>query len=252
MRALDGLRSGCGVARSLFIYYGSRRRAKAMRSLYGAFVPSGGLAFDIGSHVGDRVACFRGLGARVVAIEPQPVLASALRLLYRRDLSVSVVEAAVGSEERDTTLHLNLINPTVATASQAFIAAADGRTEWEGQRWTRTRRVRMLTLDDLIRRHGHPDFAKIDVEGFEAEALAGLSVPLAALSFEFTTIQMSVALACVQRCGALGPYLFNAALGESQQLVHRQWLEADGISAWLSSLPEDTNSGDVYARLTAA
>ena len=30
------------------------------------------LAFDIGAHVGDRTAAFRRLGARVVAVEPQP------------------------------------------------------------------------------------------------------------------------------------------------------------------------------------
>ncbi len=252
MRVLDRLRSSYGVVRSLCIYYGSRRRARAMRTLYGAFVPNGGLAFDIGSHVGDRVACFRGLGARVVAVEPQPVLARTLRLLYRRDESVSVVEAAVGAQECDATLHLNLLNPTVATASTAFLAAADGKAGWKGQRWTRTRRVGMLTFDDLIHRHGRPDFAKIDVEGFEAEVLAGLSVPLSALSFEFTTIQMGIALDCVQRCSALGRYRFNAALGESQQLLHRQWLDSNGICAWLSNLPEHANSGDVYARLTGA
>ena len=34
-------------------------------------VKPGDLAFDIGSHVGDRISSFRRLGARVVALEPQ-------------------------------------------------------------------------------------------------------------------------------------------------------------------------------------
>jgi hypothetical protein len=62
----------------------------------------------------------------------------------------------------------------------------------------------MTTLDTLIDGHGIPAFIKLDVEGFEAEALAGLSHPAAALSFEFTTIQRDVALACLARCTDLG------------------------------------------------
>ena len=73
-----------GIARSLYIYYGDRPRAAAMDRLYSRFVWPGDLVFDVGAHVGDRVASFRRLGARVVAVEPQPGLAKVLRLLYGR------------------------------------------------------------------------------------------------------------------------------------------------------------------------
>ena len=43
-----------------------------MDRLYGRFVQPGDFVFDIGAHVGDRVASFQRLGARVVAAEPQP------------------------------------------------------------------------------------------------------------------------------------------------------------------------------------
>jgi hypothetical protein len=38
-------------------------------------------------------------------------------------------------------------------------------------------------------------------------------------------------------------------LGESQILVHSNWIDANAILRWLAELPSDANSGDVYARL---
>jgi FkbM family methyltransferase len=238
------------VWRSLRTYYGHRPREAAMDRLYGRFVKSGDLVFDIGAHVGDRIAAFRRLGAHVVAVEPNPALVKTLRLLYVRDGAVTIEAAAVGRILGTVQLNLNVDNPTISTASADFIAAARGARGWEGQAWTRTISVAATTLDALIARHGKPAFIKIDVEGFEAEVLTGLTQPVAALSFEFTTIQRDVALACVERCVALGLTRFDAALGESQALVHGRFCSADEIIGWLTDLPHDANSGDVYALCT--
>src|SRR5215468_2125109 len=181
---LDSVRAARGVIRSLRIYYGDRQRRSALDRHYARFVAKGDLVFDIGSHVGDRVAAFRRLGARVVAVEPQPALATTLRLIYRRDKMVTVVESAVGREPGRVALKLNLDNPTVSTASEAFIAASRDAPGWEGQQWIRTVRVPVTTLDALVARFGTPRFIKIDVEGYEAEVLGGLAAPVPALSFE--------------------------------------------------------------------
>jgi FkbM family methyltransferase len=240
-------RATIGALRSLRIYYLDRKRSAAMARLYAQFVRPGELVFDVGAHVGDRVACFRKLGARVVAVEPQPVVLKVLRLLYGRDRAVAIEPQAVGRVTGNVELKLNLANPTVSSASSAFIEAAAGAPGWEGQAWTRSIRVGVTTLDALIARHGRPSFIKIDVEGFEADALAGLSHLVPALSFEFTTIAREVALACIARCRALGFVRFNAALGESQVMVHPDWCSSDAIEAWLKSLPDAANSGDIYA-----
>jgi FkbM family methyltransferase len=246
---LDSVRAARGVIRSLRIYYGDRERRGALDRHYARFVAAGDLVFDIGSHVGDRVGAFRRLGARVVAVEPQPALAKTLRLLYGRDKAVTVVESAVGRAGGAVALRLNLDNPTVSTVSDAFITASRGAPGWEGQQWTRTVDVPVTTLDGLIARHGAPRFSKIDVEGYEAEVLAGLSALAPALSFEFTTIQRDVACACVARCAAIGYPAFEASLGESFAFAHARKLSAGEIIDWLLALPANANSGDIYATL---
>jgi FkbM family methyltransferase len=243
------LRTARGIFRSLRIYYGDRPRAAAMDRLYGRFVRHGDLVFDIGAHVGDRIASFRRLGARVVAVEPQPAMIKLLRLFYGRSRDVTIEPVAVGRSPGTIAMMINPENPTVSTASRDFITAARDAPGWQAQRWSKTLNVPMTTLDELIGKHGVPVFIKIDVEGFEEAVLQGLSQPVRALSFEFTTIQRDVALACIDRCVVLGLTRFNAALGESQTLVHADWIGDAEIGRWLTALPHAANSGDIYAAL---
>ena len=237
------------LRRSLDVYYGDAPRDAAMDKLYSTLVKPGGLAFDIGSHVGDRIGSFRRCGARVVALEPQPLCARVIREVYAGDKDVTLVEAACGPKSGKLTLHINSSNPTVTTASQDFVRAADGAGGWEGQVWDQQIEVPVTTLDTLIAQHGRPDFVKIDVEGFEGDVLAGLSQPLPCLSFEFTTIQRDVAYACLDRLVQIGGYRFDIALGESQLLSFGRWVTKAEMAEHIRTLPHAANSGDVYARV---
>ena len=241
--------SRAALARSLRAYHGDADRNALMDALYARFLKAGDLAFDIGAHVGDRISCFRRLGARIVALEPQPGPARVIRVIHARDPDVVLLQAAAGDREGDITLRINSANPTVSTASDNFVRAADGAGGWEGQVWDRAITVPCMTLDRLMAEHGRPAFIKIDVEGFEDRVLAGLSQAVPALSFEFTTIARDVAQRCLERLAALGPYRFDVALGESQQLKFGRWINLDQMSAHLRELPHEANSGDVYAVL---
>jgi FkbM family methyltransferase len=237
------------LKRSLEVYYGDAKRDAAMDALYARFLKAGDLAFDIGAHVGDRIGSFRRLGARVVAIEPQPLCTRAIRSIYAGDDGVILVEGVCGDRAGTAKLNINSSNPTISTLSADFMRAADGDPNWQGQMWDRTIEVPSTTLDALIAEHGSPAFAKIDVEGFEDTVLAGLSRPLKTLSFEFTTIQRDVAMKCLDRLAALGPYRYDVALGESQALTFNRWISRAEMAAHIEGLPHAANSGDVYCVL---
>jgi FkbM family methyltransferase len=243
--------SARAVGRSLRIYHAPERRA-ALDTFHARFLSAGDLAFDVGAHVGDRALSFRRLGARVVAVEPQPPLLRALRLVFRGDAGVTLLPVLLGDAPGRATLRLNTANPTVATVSEAFIAAADGAPGWEGQSWDAELDREVTTLDALAAEHGQPAFVKIDVEGHEAAVLAGLSRPVRALSFEFTTIQRDVAQAALRRLVALGYGAFNACLGESMSWAFAAPATAEATARWLEALPPEANSGDIYASLEPA
>jgi FkbM family methyltransferase len=211
------------------------------------FVSPGDLAFDIGAHVGDCVSSLRRLQATVVAVEPQRGPYHMLKILHSRDPHVLLENLAVGAHSGSAEMWLNLSNPSVSTMSARFVEAAQGARGWEGQLWESGPPVAMTTLDALIERYGPPTFCKIDVEGYEAEVLRGLNSAVAALSFEFTTIQRSVAMSALEECERLGDYRYNAALGDDDRLTHPTWLDASAMSRWIMSLPHAANSGDIYA-----
>ncbi len=237
-----------GLLRSLAIYY-APGRVRRLARFYAPFIQPGDLWFDVGAHVGNRVAAWTRLGARVVVVEPQSFLMSWLRRRYGGAPGVTLVEAAVGAAPGRAVLRHDPRNPTVSTLSDEWIAAVGRDPSFGGVQWREAGTVAVTTLDALIAAHGQPALCKIDVEGYEAEALRGLSAALPLVSFEFIPAAIGVAHDCLARLEELGTYVYNWFPGESHRWASAEWLPAAAMAAQLNQLAQGRASGDVFARL---
>jgi len=136
---------------------------------------SGWCVLDIGANAGYYALLSADLGgsrARVHAFEPQAELASLLRESIRLNGSpITVVEAACGAVAGDTTLF-----PSTDPNFNGMATAVPGKYMLSGQGI----QVPLIRLDDYCAKHEvHPTLIKIDVEGLEAEVIAGLRATIA-------------------------------------------------------------------------
>jgi hypothetical protein len=116
-------------------------------------------------------------------------------------------------------------------------------------RWDAKENVEVTTLDALIAGHGMPVFVKIDVEGFEADVLAGLSQPVLWIAIEALPETPEVTRSAIARLAALGTYRFNFVEGERGRFAWPDWRDPAATCAALAEPAR--RGGDLYARLDA-
>ncbi len=214
-------------------------------AFYCSFIKSGDLIFDIGANIGNRVAIFLKIGAKVVAVEPQPACIAQLTNKFGNRIQLEPV--CLGAAEGEMNMYISN-ESTLSTLSKNFIERT-GKTRFKNNQWDQQIAVKVNTLDNLIAKYGLPVFCKIDVEGFEAEVLKGLSQAIPQLSFEYCVPEMQDnllnSLQALHAITADGKY--NYSVRESMQLESAVWMDYEQMIQLVNS-PSfiATEFGDIY------
>lgn len=238
-----------GVLRSIATYYWKPFNKKRLINFYKDYVKAGDLCFDIGAHLGNRTNAWSAMGAKVVAVEPQPQCLAYLNKKFGTDSQVTILPKAVGEESGFADLYISQLTPTISTlANKDWRQKMDDATSFKVN-WEETMEVEVVTLDQLITEYGMPDFCKIDVEDFEIQVLRGLTQPLPSLSLEYFVPTLERIYECIERLETLGKYEYNWSFGESQVLNSDHWLSAKEMTTIFDGYTKGDRSGDIYARL---
>jgi len=191
-----------------------RYRAHRIRRFLAPVAPGGELAFDVGANIGEWSAVLRKLGCQVVAVEPQKECVAEMDRRFAGDAGVRIVQAAVADWIGSGELRPSTTSSTHASMSAEWRSTAMEKGYMPPEAWLEPIEVPVVTLDSLIERHGVPAYCKIDVEGFEPQALRGLSHPIDGVDFEFHRELTEAVERCVERLDQLGDYRYRVFVGE--------------------------------------
>ncbi len=216
---------------------------------YMQLIKPNSLCFDIGANIGLKSKIFLQLGAKVIAVEPQ---VSCVEILKKElEGKAIIIPKGVGAknELKDFYVSNNMelssfnINWVNALPGQAFGDTSIKQIE----------KIEIITLDDLIEEYGVPNFIKIDVEGYEAEVLKGLSRAFKLLSFEFyVENDTSQLLQCLDVLESKYEVLLvNFAIGNQVTQFHLQnWLSINEFKYYVNTTNfKSMFAGDIYVKM---
>jgi FkbM family methyltransferase len=132
------------------------------------------LIFDVGANGGDDTAAYLARGFRVVAVEANPTLCGYMHNRFEKEIElgrVFIVNKAVDRRGGGKiTLRVNPLFHWQGTAIESYVrrhlARGGEMVNYD---------VPTVSLSSLIEEHGKPHYIKIDIEGMDSEAIAGLS-----------------------------------------------------------------------------
>jgi FkbM family methyltransferase len=217
-----------------------------MRAFYSSLLLKGAVVFDIGANVGTMTSIFASLGAKVVAVEPNPDCARHIELATSRDV-VEVLQAAVGERNGLAELEVSDRKDKMSSLSREWRdAVSKGNRNYVGM-WNRKVTVPMITLDSLVQLYKLPFYIKIDVEGYEEEVLKGLSKCPPLLSFEFNRMFLEPAVRALDN-NIFDGASFNYTLIDPVKFELRNWVDREELKKTILGSKYAPGLGDIFVR----
>jgi FkbM family methyltransferase len=215
--------------------------------LYSKIIKKDDLVFDIGANHGNRVTPFLEIGSKIVAVEPNPLLANKLTKKFGR--KITVIQKAIGDEIGTVELYVN-DSDVLSTTSKEFIekAKATGRFGELSNAFNNVVNVEMISIENLFKEYGYPVFIKIDTEGLEYKIIKTLNNnKVKALSFEFAIPEsLEEVLLSLEYLNSIGYVKFNISFGESMDFLTHVNIDFIDFIDFISKLPK-MSWGDIYA-----
>jgi len=221
------------------------------------FMGPGDLVFDIGACVGTKADVYLqvvGQHGTVICVDPQPLCVNSMRYKYKADPRVIVVDCGIGDKAGNAKMGI------CSQARQLSTLSTEWQTEsryskLHNNTWDQCIDVIVITLDDLIKQYGVPQFCKLDIENFEYEALCGLSVPVPHVCFEFHQETSHKTIKCIERLCQLGFDQFNFIICDKNKLALDTWVPGDQILDAINRVEKHNRfgeplCGDLYACCT--
>jgi hypothetical protein len=112
--------------------------------------------------------------------------------------------------------------------------------------------VPVITLDCLIAHYGVPDYIKLDVEGYEANVLDGLSTQPSLLSFEFHHLYADRASVCLDKPVFCEGSLFNVSDESGTGFERSKWVSRDEMKTIVKGIAAQKTYRDIYVRKPVA
>ncbi len=171
-----------------------------------------------------------------------------LRAKFQGNDRVILVPCAVGEKTGQAQMQL-CDSHSLSSLSAGWIESVRASGRYAQCTWGRSVTIDVTTLDDLIAAHGRPAFIKLDVEGYEYEALKGLSQAVPCVCFEFTPEFVESARNCVRHLATLGPARFNYCLEDAPTSFKlAAWASAPEMDEVLRALGSQSRAGDIYGQ----
>ena len=192
------------MANRLVKWWRDWRRKAWVRCFYADFVRPGDWVFDVGAHIGRRTRPFLELGA----------------------------------QEGWADLYNNKVRNLCATLLRSWIEwLAVQQGSWLVSMCQEPSMVAVTTLDQRIAEFGLPDFAKIDVEGYEYPVIQGLSQCIPALSLEFHTLYLEPVWQSLDYLARFGEMRLNYAVAEKFMWMTPEWVSLREMTTILHGIP---------------